>query len=87
MVFVLVEENKEVLLEINKAVNIIKHLNTIVILIEQDVKVAMPENYYSLIVPDINSSNCFSLFLIDNFPSLWSSTFIIKPTLVLGIYI
>ena len=53
LVFVLVEKNKAVLLEINKAVKQIKHLNTIVILIEQDVKVAMPKNYYSLKVPDI----------------------------------
>jgi hypothetical protein len=53
LVFIMVEKNKGVLLEINKAVKEIKHLNTIVILIEQDVKVAMPKNYYSLRVPDI----------------------------------
>ncbi|WP_034919693.1 hypothetical protein [Gillisia sp. CAL575] len=53
LVFVLVENNKMVLLEINKAVKQIKHLNTIVILIEQGVKVAMPKNYYNLGVPDI----------------------------------
>ena len=53
LVFVLVEKNRAVLLEINKAVKEIKHLNTIVVLIEQDVKVAIPKNYYNLRVPDI----------------------------------
>jgi len=53
LIFVLVEKNKAVLLEINKAVQQINHLNTIVILIEQEVKVPMPKNYFSLMVPDI----------------------------------
>jgi len=53
LIFVLVEKNKEVLSEINNTVKQINHLNTIVILIEQEVKVAMPNNYYSLKVPDI----------------------------------
>lgn len=53
LIFVLVEKNRAVLIEINKAVKEIKHLNTIVILIEQEVNVEMAKNYYCLTVPDI----------------------------------
>ncbi|CAM4172750.1 hypothetical protein [Gillisia hiemivivida] len=72
LVFVLVEKNKAVLREINKAVKEIQHLNTIVILIEQEVKVPMPKNYLGLNVNniiagsrkrDIPGKNLFITFL------------------------